>query len=754
MSGSYKIEGHGPEIWSYDGATSRMRFNDQAVPIYTDLNPANNLGASDNFLNSSHADVIPVSIQTNFDSQVQSSEGDSPEDLDFSDAVLKYINHILLEEDVEDKAYMFQESAALQAAEKSFYEVIGEQYPASIGYQQRASNLDQTFENPDEKLLGVNGCSGSYDSGTLCPDWNSDPNRYRLDVCHDTASKISHSTSQSSYADSSSSGTVVEGPIDSPVSTLRIPGIFGDSPSAMQFKKGVEEASKFLPNGSNLIAVLGSDRPLPKEGSAKLSVKVEKKIDTDEVNDVVRGKKNPYHESMGLQDERSNKQSAVFTESTVSPDMFDRVLLCSGGKNDSALREALNEITRNTQQSGGQSKGSNGGKSGGKKKQGKRNVVDMRTLLTLCAQAVAADDRRTANEFLKQIRQHATPTGDGMQRVAHYFADGLEARMAGSGTQIYTSLISRPISAADVLKAYHIYLATCPFRKISNFFANKTIMNVSEKVKKLHIIDFGILFGFQWPCFLQRLSNRPGGPPKLRITGIDFPCPGFRPSVRVEETGRRLASYCETFKVPFEFHAIAQKWETIKLEDLMIEKDEMVAVSSLFNFKNLLDETVVVNSPRNIVLNLIRKINPAVFVLGIKNGAYNAPFFITRFREALFYYSSIFDMLDANIPRELHERVLLEKIVFGQEAMNVIACEAAERIERPETYKQWQVRNMRAGFESLPLDEEIMSMARKRVKSSYNKDFVVDEDGQWLLLGWKGRILYALSSWTPAHRNS
>lgn len=750
MSGSYKVEGHGPEIWSYDGATSRMRFNNQTVPIYTDLNPANNLGASDSFLNSRHADVVSDSIQTNSDAQVQSSEGDSPEDLDFSDAVLKYINHILLEEDVEEKAYMFPESAALQAAEKSFYEVIGERYPASVD-NQHGSKSCQTFENPEEKLFGVNDSSGSYESGALCPDWSSDPNNYRLDKYHDTASKISQTTSQSSYADSSSSGTIVEGPIDSPVSILRIPDIFGDSQSAMQFKKGVEEASKFLPNGSNLIAVLGSDGLSPKGGYAYLSAKVEKKVNNDEVNGVGRRKKNLYHESMGFQDERSNKQSAVFAESTVSPDMFDRVLLCSGGKNDSALREALSEITRNTQQSGGQSKGSNGSKNGGKKKQGKRNVVDMRTLLTLCAQAVAADDRRAANEFLKQIRQHATPTGDGMQRLAHYFSDGLEARMAGSGTQIYTALINRPISAADILKAYHIYLATCPFRKISNFFANKTIMNVSEKVTKLHIIDFGILFGFQWPCFLQRLSNRPGGPPKLRITGIDFPCPGFRPSVRVEETGRRLASYCETFKVPFEFHAIAQKWETIKIEDLKIEKDEMVAVSSLFNFKNLLDETVVVNSPRNIVLNLIKKINPAVFVLGIKNGAYNAPFFITRFREALFYYSSIFDMLDANIPRELNERVLLEKIVFGQEAMNVIACEAAERVERPETYKQWQVRNMRAGFKPLPLDEEIMSMARNRVKSSYNKDFVVDEDGEWLLLGWKGRILYALSSWTSCN---
>ncbi|KAL1542195.1 scarecrow-like protein 14 [Salvia divinorum] len=647
MSGYNKGEGHGPEIWCSDEATSRMRYKNQTMLKFADPTPVDNVRAGDSFQNLSHADVIPISTHAKFDALVQLPEGDSPVDLDFSDAVLKYINHILLEEDLEEETFMFRESAALQAAEKSLYEVIREQYPAATDYQ-CGSNLDKITEKPDENLFMVNDFSGG------------------LDICHNTSKRNSQSTSQSSYASSSSSGT--QGPIDSPVSTLRIPDIFGDSQSVMQFKKGVEEASKFLPNGSNLVAVLGYDGLLPKEDSADLAVKVDNKIGNDEVVDVLRGKKNPYRESMGLEEERSNKQSAVFSESTVSSDMFDRVLLCSGGKNDTALREALNEITRNDQQSG-QPKGSSGGKSGGKKKQGKRNVVDMRTLLTLCAQAVAADDRRTANELLKQIRQHATPSGDGMQRLAHFFADGLEARMAGSGTQIFTSVLSLPTSAADVLKAYHTYLATCPFRKITNFFANRTIMNVSEKATKLHIIDFG-----------------------------------FRPSMRVEETGRRLASYAKTFGVPFEFHAIAQKWETIKLEDLKIEKDEMVAVNSHFNFKNLLDETVVVNSPRNMVLNLIRKMNPAVFVLGIKN--------------------------DAIIPRGVPERLLLEKLLFGREAKNVIACEGAERIERPETYKQWHIRNMRAGFEQLPLDAEITAMARKRVESCYHKDFVVDEDSQ------------------------
>ncbi|CAI0539844.1 unnamed protein product [Linum tenue] len=279
------------------------------------------------------------------------------------------------------------------------------------------------------------------------------------------------------------------------------------------------------------------------------------------------------------------------------------------------------------------------------------------------------------------------------------------------------------------------------------------IYNLAEKATRLHIIDFGILYGFQWPCLIQRLSERPDGPPKLRITGIDFPQPGFRPKERVEETGRRLQRYCERFNVPFEYKAVAQKWETIKYEDLEIDPDEMTVVNCLYRMRNLADDTVAVDSARDAVLGLIHKVNPQVFIHGIANGSYNAPFFTTRFREALFHYSSLFDMFDATLQREDEHRLLFEREMYGRDIMNVVACEGAERLERPETYKQWQARNLRAGFRQLALDETILKRVRGTVKSEYDKDFGVDEDGRWMLQGWKGRIVYALSVWKPVDKD-
>lgn len=677
-------------------------------------------------------------------------EGDSHEDCDFSDIVLGYINQMLMEEDMEEKACMFQE--ALQATEKSLYEALGEKYPPAPDHG-LAPCVDQNHETPDEsRALNPNG----YDPGS-----SSNRSNNVVDarwICDLVESKSSHgsqstsqSSSQSSCSPSHSTGNVIDGLVDSPVNALRVPEIFHESDSAMQFIRGFKEASKFLPNGNGLIVDLKSNglsfKEL-KEEAKDVVVKVEEKHESQHSLDGMRGKKNPHPEDVNIEGGRSNKQSAVCSESIVTSEMFDMVLL-NCGKSESTRHQALQNGTSENAQQNGRSRGSNSGKARGKKQGSKRDVVDLRTLLTACAQAVAANDQRNTNELLKQIRQHSSPTGDGMQRMAHYFANGLEARSAGSGTQIYTALITRPTSAADVLKAYHLFLAACPFRKLSNFFSNKTIMNLAEKATSLHIVDFGILYGFQWPCLIQRLSSRAGGPPKLRITGIDLPQPGFRPAERVEETGRRLAKYAETFRVPFVFNAIAQKWDTIQIEDLKLDGDEVLVVNCMYRLRNLLDETVVVDSPRDIVLNLIRKMNPDVLVLGTVSGSFNAPFFITRFREALFHFSTLFDMLETTVRREIEERLLIEREIFGREAMNVIACEGSERIERPETYKQWQVRIQRRGFRQLPLNQEIRNKAKDRVKSSYHKDFLIDEDGEWLLQGWKGRILFALSSWRP-----
>ncbi|CAI9287523.1 unnamed protein product [Lactuca saligna] len=712
---------------------TRSRF-DNTFSIY---NPANDVNAYQNQLNFRGIQFDPP---TNSSSPVVTSSLDDElhEDCDLSDAILGYISQVLMEEDMEDKSCLLYESLDLQAAEKSFYDVLVEKYPPSpsLSYDEGLFSVDQYIQSPHDSPLSHhnNTYVGKFTNGSI--DYlHHDSNLRNIGDRNVPCTSVSSSNSGNNIID-----------VDSPPSTFQVSEICDENQMTMtmNFNKGVEEANKFLPSNNRLLADFNG-------GGAYAFFPKSQDTESDELRtNPTRVRKIPS--DIGTE-ERSIKQAAIYGDYTVRTKEIDLMLLDSLGEGDVALRMFRNTLQNETNKDKLKDKEpkclTRSRRKGVRKKQNKKEVIDLRSLLVTCAQAVAADDRRNASELLKQIRQHASPFGDGNQRLAHCFANGLEARLAGTGSQIHRGLVSKKISAGDYIKAYHLYVASSPFRKISNYASNRTIQDMALNATRVHIIDFGILYGFQWPTFIQRISQRPGGPPSVRLTGIEFPQPGFRPAETIEETGARLKEYANHFKVPFEYTPIAKRWECVNVEDLKIEKGEFLVVNCMYRSKNLLDETVGVDSARNVVLNLVKKINPNAFIHGILNGSYNAPFFVTRFREALFHFSALFDMLETNVPRERPERKLLEGELFGREIMNVVACEGWERIERPETYKQWHVRNLRAGFVSVPFSRAIMKLAREKV-GLYHKDFLIDFDNDWLLQGWKGRIIYAISCWKSA----
>ncbi|XP_010510542.1 PREDICTED: scarecrow-like protein 34 [Camelina sativa] len=590
--------------------------------------------------------------------------------------LLKYVSEILMEESNGDyKQSMFYDSLALRKTEEMLQQVI-------------TDSQNQSFSS--DSIITTNSSS--------CPVGDA-------------------------------SGSIVES-ADLRISPAVVKSMFSDADSALQFKKGVEEASKFLPN---------SDQWLIKPERFDLGL------------DPLRVKRNHEREVIDFEEVRNSKQFATNVEDGKITELFDKVLLLDSECDPPTLLDSKIQEIRSSNKQGVKGKKE-------KKKKKKSQVVDFRTLLTLCAQAISTGDKTTALDLLMQIRQQSSPIGDAGQRLAHCFANALEARLQGStGSMIqnyYNAITTSSLkeTATDTLKAYRVYLSSSPFVTLMYFFSFRMILDASIDANVLHIVDFGILYGFQWPMFIQYISGRKDAPKKLRITGIELPQRGFRPAERIEETGRRLAEYCKRFNVPFEYKAIAsQHWEKIRIQDLDIRPNEVLAVTAGLRLKNLQDETgSEENCPRDAVLKLIRNMNPNVFIHSIVNGSFNAPFFISRFKEAVYHYSALFDMFDSTLPRDNEERIRFEREFYGREAMNVIACEEADRVERPETYRQWQVRMVRAGFRQKQVKPELVEKFREKLKKwGYHKDFVVDENSKWLLQGWKGRTLYASSCWVP-----
>ncbi|WVZ48788.1 hypothetical protein U9M48_000197, partial [Paspalum notatum var. saurae] len=507
----------------------------------------------------------------------------------------------------------------------------------------------------------------------------------------------------------------------------------------LAFLKGMEEANKFLPTGStNLLLMCNVVIPGEGEGKHDHDHEVKKKKHSknrrkDEDDDFsATGPGGRSSKMMMVSDEAEEEEADGETVDKMIINDFNsclgkmkRLHITADG---AAHHEKIEE-----------------------------EAGDLHTLLVHCAQAVGSNDRWSAAQLLGQIKKLSSPTGDANQRLAHCFAEGLEARLAGTGVQVYSSRSLVP-SVVEYVKAYQLYLDACCFRMTSFTFSNRCILKAvaagkkKKKKKKVHIVDYGIDYGWQWPALLSRFAAMEGGPPEVRITGIDLPQPGFRPSSRLDETGRRLSSGARQLGVPFQFRSIAAaRWETVRADDLRSmdndDDDELLVVNSLCPFGTLADEGVDVDSPspRDAVLSGIRELRPDLFILCAANAYHSSPFFVRRFRDALSYYSAMFDMVDATIPpRHNAQRLLIERHVLGRCALNAVACEGADRVERPEPYRQWQARNGRVGLRQLPLDPAIVEYVKERVRSLYHRDFFIDTDQQWLLQGWKGRILYAM----------
>ncbi|KAL6653859.1 hypothetical protein ACP70R_008783 [Stipagrostis hirtigluma subsp. patula] len=474
----------------------------------------------------------------------------------------------------------------------------------------------------------------------------------------------------------------------------------------MAFFKGMEEANKFLFGARE--TMIGRGR--------------KKRLDDDDIAQA----------EVGIC--RSNKQKAVppqpeSEEEAVAHEMLAKLML-DGHNADADAQESRVDTEM-------------------EKKPQATHAVDLHTMLIRCAEAIASNDQGGATALLLRIKSHSSPTGDGAQRLAHYFAEALEARLAGTGRQIYRSLMEKRMSNVGILTSYRLCTESTCFLNIHFLFSNQIIYKTIAGRTKLHVVQYGLHLWFQWPDLLRRLAHRDGGPPEVRLTAIDTPQPGFRPAQLIEETGRRIGDCARQFGVPFKFRGITARSENVRVHDLGIDPNEVLIVNNLFHLGKLRDESTVVDwrNPRDMVLSTIKKMRPKVFINVAVNGSSNTTFFPIRFREALFRYSALFDMTDTIMPRDCEKRLLVEQ-VYALYAMNVIACEGVDRVERHQSYKQWQAWSQQVQLRHLPLDPEIVMMIKDKVKKEYHRYFLIEEDDPWLLMGWKGRVLYALSAWT------
>jgi DELLA protein len=382
--------------------------------------------------------------------------------------------------------------------------------------------------------------------------------------------------------------------------------------------------------------------------------------------------------------------------------------------------------------------------------------------LLACAEAVQQENFSAAEALVKQIPLLASSQGGAMRKVAAYFGEALARRVFRFRPQPDSSHLDAAF--ADLLHA-HFY-ESCPYLKFAHFTANQAILEAFAGCRRVHVVDFGIKQGMQWPALLQALALRPGGPPSFRLTGVGPPQPDETDAL--QQVGWKLAQFAHTIGVDFQYRGLVAA-TLADLEPFMLqpeaeedpnEEPEVIAVNSVFEMHRLLAQPGALEK----VLGTVRAVRPRIVTVVEQEANHNTGNFLDRFTESLHYYSTMFDSLEgagggpSEIPSgpaaaaaAVGTDQVMSEVYLGRQICNVVACEGAERTERHETLGQWRGRLGHAGFETVHLGSNAYKQASTLLALFAGGDgYKVNEKEGCLTLGWHTRPLIATSAWRLA----
>lgn len=347
-----------------------------------------------------------------------------------------------------------------------------------------------------------------------------------------------------------------------------------------------------------------------------------------------------------------------------------------------------------------------------------------------------------------------------------YFADGLAARLITRKSPFYDMLMEEPTSEEEFLAFTDLYRVS-PYYQFAHFTANQAILEAFENEehknnRSLHVIDFDVSYGFQWPSLIQSLSEKAttGNRISLRITAFG------KNLKNLQETESRLTSFSKGFtNLVFEFQGLLRGSRVVNLRK---KKNETVCVN-LVCYLNSLSSFMKISD----TLGFVHSLNPSIVVLVEQEGSRNTHnhnnnprMFLSRFTDSLHYFAAMFDSLDDCLPMESNERLRIEKKLLGKEIKAMLNYYDVDGVDCPkyERMETWKARMESHGFVGTLVSSKALIQAKLllKMRTHYSSPLQCEDDGggggggfrvserdegRAISLGWQNRFLLTVSAW-------
>ncbi|KAL1830107.1 hypothetical protein DCAR_0209516 [Daucus carota subsp. sativus] len=422
----------------------------------------------------------------------------------------------------------------------------------------------------------------------------------------------------------------------------------------------------------------------------------------------------------------------------------------SGSDNnlENRLHEDANEHEIGNGSSPNNPNGSTGFVAGSSDDNGDHDGFELVSLLIACINAIDLKNIEGVNHFIAKLGELASPRGSSLSRLTAYFTEALALRVARVWPHIFyiNTLCELNSAEEESGTALRLLNQISPIPQFIHFTANEVLLRGFEGKDRVHIIDFDIKQGLQWPSFFQSLAYRNNPPSHVRITGIG------ESKQDLIETGERLAGFARALNLQFEFHPVVDRLEDVRLWMLHVKEGECVAVNCIFQLHKMLYD-----GSGGILMDfmgLLRSTNPTVVVMAEQEADHNCHRLESRFYNSLKYYGAIFDSLDLCLPQDSLARIKIEEM-FAREIKNIISCEGRDRLERHENFGKWRKLMETGGFRNIGITDREFLQSRMLLKMYSFDNFRVEKqqghlDGcSALTLNWSDQPLYTVSAWAP-----
>ncbi|XVF20352.1 hypothetical protein REPUB_Repub11eG0190800 [Reevesia pubescens] len=191
-------------------------------------------------------------------------------------------------------------------------------------------------------------------------------------------------------------------------------------------------------------------------------------------------------------------------------------------------------------------------------------------LLKACGDAMGSEQMELAEEIIRRLKEMQSPTGRSLERLEFYLTLALDKQA--------NYLMEE--SSKNYEAAFKAFYQIFPYGRFAHFSANSAILEaIPDDAKVVHIVDFEIGKGIQWPPLIEALGRQ--GLRMLRLTSMKW---GEEDATtNFEETKKQLCRHAMNFGLRFEIEEMEMEGlvNQIKMARERQERSEWLAFNCM-----------------------------------------------------------------------------------------------------------------------------------------------------------------------------